>query len=164
MKLRVKNLLEHIKSIFVNADLTPLEQKKNKRLHEQLKEMNKEGKSYFIKKWINSAGEELIQKTPPCTDNENLLHKDHHTLAHTDVLIDNLINNDNYPSDNSHITCTSTNRTPLQSLAINFLSIMAKRSELRNLINDHYPDIIFRSKTWLSPDINTAEFFPLQGI
>ena len=49
MKLRDKKLPEHIKSIFVNADLTPLEQKKNKRLREQLKEMNKEGKNYFIK-------------------------------------------------------------------------------------------------------------------
>ena len=30
MKLREKNLPEHIKSIFVNADLTPLEQKRIK--------------------------------------------------------------------------------------------------------------------------------------
>jgi len=48
MKLRDKNLPEHI-NFFVNADLTPLEQKKNKRLREQLKEMSKEGNKYFIK-------------------------------------------------------------------------------------------------------------------
>ena len=49
MKLRDKNLPEHITSIFVTADLTPLEQKKNKRLREHLKEMNKEGNKYSIK-------------------------------------------------------------------------------------------------------------------
>ena len=49
MKLRGKNFPEYIKSIFVNADLTPLEQQKNKRLRKKLKEMNKEAKNYLIK-------------------------------------------------------------------------------------------------------------------
>ena len=47
MKLRNKNLPEHIKSIFVNADLAPFEQK-NKWLRDQLKEMNKELKGKII--------------------------------------------------------------------------------------------------------------------
>ena len=37
---------------------------------------------------------------------------------------------------------------------------MAKRAELHNLINDHHPDIIFGSETWLSSSVNTAEFIP----
>ena len=37
---------------------------------------------------------------------------------------------------------------------------MAKRAEFHNLINDHYTDIIFSSKTWLSPSVSTAEFLP----
>ena len=69
-------------------------------------------------------------------------------------------NTDNYPFDNSHITRIPTNQTPLKSFVINFQSIMAKRAELHNLINGHYPDIIFGCETWLSPDVNTAEFFP----
>ena len=49
MKLRNENHSEYIKSIFITADFTPLEQKKNKMLRDQLKEMNKEGNNYIIK-------------------------------------------------------------------------------------------------------------------
>ena len=50
----------------------------------------------------------------------------------------------------------------LKSFIINFQSIMAKKAEFHNLINDHHPDIIFGNETWLSPNVNTAEFLPKQ--
>ena len=49
MKLRNENHSDYIKSIFITADFTPLEQKQNKMLRDQLKEMNKEGNNYIIK-------------------------------------------------------------------------------------------------------------------
>jgi len=57
--------------IFITANFTPLEQRKNKMLWDQLKEMNKEGNNYIITKRINSAEEGLTKKLPPRTDNSN---------------------------------------------------------------------------------------------
>ena len=49
LKLRNKANPESIKSIFITADLTPLEQQQYKQLREQLKELNKDGNNYYIK-------------------------------------------------------------------------------------------------------------------
>jgi len=87
----------------------------------QLKEINKDGNRYKIKKWENSAEEGLDL---PCA----------------------LINDVNLP--------------PLNLLVINFQSVLAKRTELTNLINEKQSDIIFGSETWLTPNINSTEFFP----
>ena len=62
--------------------------------------------------------------------------------------------------DISYNTCNPTNQNPLKSFVINFQSIMAKKAEFHNLINDHHPDIIFGNETWLSPNVDTAEFLP----
>ena len=43
---------------------------------------------------------------------------------------------------------------------INFQSVLAKRAESTNLIHEKQPNIIFGSETWLSPNINSSEFFP----
>ena len=43
---------------------------------------------------------------------------------------------------------------------INFQSVLARRVDLTNLIHEKQPDIIFKSETWLSPNINSTEFFP----
>ena len=43
---------------------------------------------------------------------------------------------------------------------INFQSIISKRAAFLNLIDDHHPDIIFGTETWLLPIISTAEFLP----
>lgn len=59
-----------------------------------------------------------------------------------------------------HNSGSLTTQIPLKSFIINFQSIMAKRPEFYNLINDHHPDIIFGTETWLSPNTNTAEFLP----
>ena len=50
LKLRNKGNPESIKSIFITADLTPLEQQQqHKQLREQLKELNKYSNNYYIK-------------------------------------------------------------------------------------------------------------------
>ena len=49
LKLRKEENSDYIKSIFITADFTPLEQQRNKRLRDQLKEMNKDGNHYMIK-------------------------------------------------------------------------------------------------------------------
>jgi len=52
--------MEIRKPVYVFADYTPLEQKKNKKLRNQLNKMNKNGKNYAIKKWHNSVEENII--------------------------------------------------------------------------------------------------------
>ena len=57
----------------------------------------------------------------------------------------------------------STNDIKLNLLnlfMINFQSIISKRAAFLNLIDDHHPDIIFGTETWLSLTISTAEFLP----
>ena len=57
----------------------------------------------------------------------------------------------------------STNDIKLNFLnlfVINFQSIISKRAAFLNSIDDHHPDIIFGTETWLSPTISTAEFLP----
>ena len=49
MKLKNEGNPEHIKSVFITADYTPLEQKRNKILREKLNDMNKDGNNYYIK-------------------------------------------------------------------------------------------------------------------
>ena len=65
-----------------------MEQQRNKKLRDQLKEMNKESKGYMIKKRSHSEEEELTLSSPSRTDNsiphpqldngkiENLNYKD----------------------------------------------------------------------------------------
>ena len=48
-KLRSSKNPQHIRDIFITPDFTPLEQKKNKELREQLADMNKTEKVYIIK-------------------------------------------------------------------------------------------------------------------
>ena len=57
-------------------------------------------------------------------------------------------------------TLINTNPIPLKLFLINFQSVLAKRAELFNLIHEHQPDVIFGTETWLSPNINSTEFFP----
>ena len=54
----------------------------------------------------------------------------------------------------------NVNSTPLKLLVINFQSVLARRADPTNLIHGKQPDIIFRIETWLSPNINSTEFFP----
>ena len=48
-KLRNEGNPENIRSIFISADLTPLEQKKNKLLREKLNTLNKDSNKYMLK-------------------------------------------------------------------------------------------------------------------
>ena len=49
VKLRADSNPKYVRKIFVTPDLTPLEQRKNKALRQQLRELNKEEKIYRIK-------------------------------------------------------------------------------------------------------------------
>jgi len=48
-KLRDKNCPGHMKKIFITPDLTPTEQKANRKLRAELKEKNRNGNSFRIK-------------------------------------------------------------------------------------------------------------------
>ncbi|MCY3929439.1 MAG: hypothetical protein OXG81_14325, partial [Acidobacteria bacterium] len=49
IKLREQKNPENIRKIFINVDLTPLEQRRNRQLRDKLKEMNKNTNRYIIK-------------------------------------------------------------------------------------------------------------------
>ena len=132
-KLRDPKLLPVLHKVFITPDLTPKGRESNKNLRAQLKEMNKGSRQFQIKKRPNSGEEEVI--------------------------LDPTSHTDNYPMNISYNTRNPTNQL-LKSFVINFQSIMAKKAEFHNLINDHHPDIIFGNETWLSPNVNTAEFLP----
>ena len=69
-KLKKHSNPEHIKSIFISPDYTPLEQKKRKALREQLKKMNNVANLYVCyKKWIHSVEKEGQLSQPSSTDN-----------------------------------------------------------------------------------------------
>ena len=51
-------------------------------------------------------------------------------------------------------------RKSLKVMVINFQSIRNKTSELKVLIDQHNPDIIQGTETWLSQEINSSEIFP----
>ena len=47
--------------------------------------------------------------------------------------------------------------TDLSAVTINFQSILAKRAHLLCFINEHNPDIIFGTETWLSSTVSSSE-------
>ena len=49
LQLRAEPNPEYVRKLFITPDFTPLEQRKNKALRQQLTEMNKEEKIYRIK-------------------------------------------------------------------------------------------------------------------
>ena len=51
-------------------------------------------------------------------------------------------------------------RKSLKVMVINFQSIRNKTSELKVLLEQHNPDIIQGTETWLSQEINSSEIFP----
>ena len=52
LKLRKEENSEYIKIIFITPDYMTIEQLRNKRLRDQLKEMNKYGNRYMIKNGV----------------------------------------------------------------------------------------------------------------
>jgi len=50
INLRNESNPPQVKRIFITPDMTPLEQKRNKRLREELANLNKDGRKYIIKK------------------------------------------------------------------------------------------------------------------
>jgi len=45
-------------------------------------------------------------------------------------------------------------------MSLNIQSIVSKRASFALLLEDHNPDIVIVSETWLSPDVYNNEFFP----
>ena len=60
-------------------------------------------------------------------------------------------NNPNHVGNSNHT---------LSIAILNSQSLVNKTATFGAFINDHSPDIITVSETWLSPDISTAEIFP----
>ena len=70
LKLRSSNNPSPVRNVFITPDYTPLEQKKNKALRQQLADMNKVENAYTIKKREDSA--EITTLSVPRTDNHPL--------------------------------------------------------------------------------------------
>ena len=79
----------------------------------------------------------------PCTDNPQ--------IAPTNNLIKDRHSSDFSPVNKKNFISTAT---------INFQSVTAKQAQFQCFINDYYPDIIFGTETWLSPEISSSEIFP----
>ena len=78
----------------------------------------------------------------------------HHYISPPDIPIHQL------PKAKQKASTNDIQSNLLNLLVINFQSIISKRAAFLNLIDDHRPDIIFGTETWLSPTISTAEFLP----
>ena len=53
-----------------------------------------------------------------------------------------------------------SNDTLLRTMIVNFRSLVPKRTEMWQTIQDMKPDIILGTETWLTPDVKDAEIFP----
>ena len=83
----------------------------------------------------------------PCTDNQPFN-------------FDTNLPSNNHTHDPPSTFYNAQSKPTLSTLTINFKSIVAKQSYLHCLLNEQKPDIIFGCETWLSPSIQTSEFFP----
>jgi len=52
----------------------------------------------------------------------------------------------------------NSDENPIKLLSLNIQSIMAKKASFDNLLQEHDPDIIAISETWLKPEILSSEF------
>ena len=69
------------------------------------------------------------------------------------------IQNNNFEFNSNHAN-TSSNQRPLKLTIINCQSIQAKKPTFENFINQHDPDFIAGSESWLTPSVHTSEIFP----
>ena len=83
----------------------------------------------------------------PCTDNQPFN-------------FDTNLPSNNHTRDPPSTFYNAQSKPTLSTLTINFQSIVAKQSYLHCLLNEQKPDIIFGCETWLSPSIQTSNFFP----
>ena len=51
---------------------------------------------------------------------------------------------------------SAAEKTRLKCLATNFESILNKYEELKIIVNDQHPDVIFGTETWLKQETNGA--------
>ena len=101
-----------------------------------MKELNKEGRIYYIKKRQNSAEESLTSGLSLCTDNHNITQS---------------------PSNKINIS----NDDPNLSIAtVNCRSIISSKASFAVFIENYHPDIVIGTESWLSPSILSSEIFP----
>lgn len=65
-------------------------------------------------------------------------------------------------NSNSSSRITTKLISHLNLLLLNAQSITSKKASFTNLLNEHNPDIIAISETWLNPDILSSEFLPAE--
>jgi len=116
--------------------MTVKQKEGNKALRTQLAELNKDGKSYKIKKWKDSAAGQV--NCFPCTDN----YHGNTSQKSTNILTTNDLN----------IVCLFTNAQ----------SIVKKLAELQANVYQHSPEIIGIAETWCTNEVGNAELH-LQG-
>jgi len=117
--------------MFITIDLTPKEQV-NKKLR---KELNKEGRIYYIKKQQNSEEESLTSGLPLCTDNNSIKQFSRNK-------------NDIFNIDSN-----------LSIAVLNYRSIVSNKASFADFIENHHPDIVIGTESWLSPTILSCEAF-----
>ena len=147
INLRNESNPPQVKRIFITPDLTPLEQKRNKRLKEELANLNKDGRKYIIKNGMDSSENHL--KFTLCTDNN----------IHNNTL--NLTSN--LSNDNSSSNLTGTNNLPeIHVLSLNCCSIrnQAKQRLLHAIIDEHRAEIIIGCESHLDNTYLSSEVFP----
>ena len=54
----------------------------------------------------------------------------------------------------------STDGSPLKLIIVNCQSLIAKKASFSCMINEHNPDFIAGTESWLSPNIHNSEIFP----
>ena len=137
-KLKNEKNPDLIKKIYINPDLTPLEQRKRKALRQQLADLNKDSNNTYIIK------------------NGSIVWK------RTSLRTDNYASNEyGHSSDQPHTPMISDN--PLKITVVNCQSVQAKKCSFISLvlINQYIPDIIVvGTESWLTPASISSEIFP----
>ena len=60
----------------------------------------------------------------------------------------------------THVSISRDKNLPFRLLILNCQSIIAKKPSFLNLINEHNPDFIAGTESWLSDSIHNNEIFP----
>jgi len=153
---------QETKNIFISPDMTHQEQELNKKLHLDVKELNRDGNRYQIKKWQDSAAEGAIliplpALAPPSTlnFNDSIIHTSNQENNLESLSCDN-VNHCVPSSDPSHSTV-------LKVISLNCCSLrsVGKRTTLKALVDENKPDIIIGCKTHLDETYTNNEVFPL---
>ena len=142
MKFKADQNLEHVRKLFITPDLTPLEQRKNNALRQQLADMNKIQNIYVISKLFEST--------------EIMLQLMSITLPLLPGLTEMAAG---LPPDNS---ANSLNPYSVFKLfVINCRGLKSKKDSFVHLIHSQSPHFIAGTESWLDPTTLSNEIFPV---